>query len=44
MAVAFWLFGASVGFIFDGAHGAAIGLAVTTGLSYLASIREALKR
>jgi hypothetical protein len=34
-AVTFWIFTGSVGYAVNGAHGAAVGLAIGTGVSYL---------
>jgi hypothetical protein len=37
-ALAAWIFGASLGYCIDDAHGLAIGLAITSGLTFLVSI------
>jgi hypothetical protein len=37
-AVAIWIFGASVGYCCGGDHGAALGLAITSGLSFILSV------
>ncbi len=38
VAVNMWIFGGALGYAIGNGHGAAIGLAVTTGISYLLSL------
>lgn len=38
VAIAFWIFGTALGYLFGGFDGALIGLVVTTGISVFASI------
>jgi len=37
IAINMWITGASFGYFFNGSHGAALGLAITSGLSFLMS-------
>lgn len=39
-ALLLWAFGAGVGYLADGTHGALIGFLVTAGISLLASLRR----